>query len=88
MQLPDDFQDTYKMFFGEASTSDVQTHCKRELMHAIWELLLDEEFMHAYEYGIVIRCGDGVTRQIFPRFFSYSADYPEKYNDYLCCDAI
>jgi hypothetical protein len=88
MQLPDDFQDTYKKFFGEASTSDVQTHCKRELMHAIWELLLDEEFMHAYEHGIVIRCGDGVTRRIFPRFFSYSADYPEKYDGYLCRNTV
>ncbi|KIJ17498.1 hypothetical protein PAXINDRAFT_110880 [Paxillus involutus ATCC 200175] len=54
------------------------THCKRELMHAIWELLLDEDFMRAYKYGILIECADGITRRIFPRFFTYSADYPEK----------
>jgi hypothetical protein len=47
-------------------------------MHAIWELLLNEEFMCAYEHGIDICCGDGVTCRIFPHFFSYSADYPEK----------
>lgn len=47
-------------------------------MQAIWRLLLDEDFMHAYEHGIVIRCGDGITRRVFPRFFNYSADYPEK----------
>jgi hypothetical protein len=47
-------------------------------MHAIWDLLLDEEFMHAYEHGNIICCSDGVTQRIFPRFFSYSADYPEK----------
>ncbi len=47
-------------------------------MHALWLLLLDEEFLHAYEHGIVIRCGDGITRHVFPRIFTYSADYPEK----------
>ncbi|KAG2337489.1 hypothetical protein BDR05DRAFT_978478 [Suillus weaverae] len=35
-------------------------------------------FMHAYKYGIVIQCRDGITRRVFPQFFSYSADYPEK----------
>jgi hypothetical protein len=78
IKLPDDFQDSYFSFFGDASSSEVYTHCKRELMQAIWRLLLDEDFMHAYEHGIVIRCGDGITRRVFPRFFNYSADYPEK----------
>ena len=36
------------------------THLKRELMHAVWELLLDDEFMEAYEHGIVVKCADGV----------------------------
>ncbi|KAG2335506.1 hypothetical protein BDR05DRAFT_898361, partial [Suillus weaverae] len=76
--LPDDFQDSYFGFFEDASSSEVYTYCKRELMQAIWKLLLDEDFMHAYEHGIVIRCGDGITRRVFPRFFTYSADYPEK----------
>ncbi|KAG2134481.1 hypothetical protein DEU56DRAFT_738558, partial [Suillus clintonianus] len=76
--LPDNFQDIYISIFGEASSNDTYTHCKRELMQAIWALLLDEKFMHAYKYGVVIRCGDGITRRVFPRFFSYSADYPEK----------
>jgi hypothetical protein len=47
-------------------------------MHKIWDLLLDDEFMDAYENGVVIMCSDGVERLIFPRFFVYSADYPEK----------
>ncbi|KIJ14904.1 hypothetical protein PAXINDRAFT_78160 [Paxillus involutus ATCC 200175] len=76
--LPDDFQDTYAHHYGEASSDETYTHCKRELVQAIWKLLLDKEFMHAYKYGLVIRCGDGITRRIFPRFFTYSADYPEK----------
>lgn len=41
--------------------------------------MMDSEFLHAYQHGIVIRCGDGITRRIFPRIFTYSADYPEKY---------
>lgn len=47
-------------------------------MQSIWLFLLDDEFMHAYEHGVVIRCGDGIERRVFPRFLVYSADYPEK----------
>ena len=46
-------------------------------MQAIW-LLIDNDFMHTYEFGIVIEFLDGVQHQVFPRFFTYSADYPEK----------
>jgi len=79
MQLPDNLQEIYTDIFGEATTDEVYTFCKRELLQAIWELLLDGEFMHAYEHGIVIRCSDGIIRRVFPRFFTYSADYPEKF---------
>ena len=34
----------------------LQTHLKQELIHAIWELLLDDEFMEAYKHGIVVKC--------------------------------
>ena len=54
-------------------------HCRRELFHAQWCVLLDDEFLDAYEHGIVITCSDQVKRRIFPRIFTYSADYPEKY---------
>jgi hypothetical protein len=47
-------------------------------MQAIWLLLLDEEFMHAYQFGIIMEFADGLMRRVFPRFFTYSADYPEK----------
>lgn len=63
---------------GEEATREVLTHSKRELMQAIWALLLDEKFMDAYTNGEAVRCKDGVVRRIFPRLFSYSADYPEK----------
>jgi hypothetical protein len=54
------------------------THLKRELMQAIWALLLDDKFMHAYKHGIKILCADKVWRLVFPRLLTYSADNPEK----------
>ncbi|EIN13405.1 hypothetical protein PUNSTDRAFT_57944 [Punctularia strigosozonata HHB-11173 SS5] len=60
------------------ASNAVLTHCRRELMHAIWRLLLDKDFVHAYKHGIVVLCSDGIWRRLYPRFFTYSADYPEK----------
>ena len=57
----------------------LQTHLKRELIHAIWELLLDDEFIEAYKHGIVVKCADGVPCQLYPHFFLYGTDSPEKY---------
>jgi hypothetical protein len=68
-----------KEFEGLAASANTITHLKRELVQKVWELLLDEEFMEAYKHGLVITCADGVIRRIYPRFFTYSADYPEKY---------
>ena len=48
-------------------------------MHAIWLLLLDEDFRNAYVYGIVLQFADGISRRVFLRFLTYAADYPEKY---------
>jgi len=28
---------------------------------------------------MIVDCIDGIRRRVFPRFFTYSADYPEKY---------
>jgi hypothetical protein len=78
-QLPDTFHDYFQKLTGSAPSADVLTHCRRELMHAIWRLLLDDEFLKAYEHGIVIECEDGVLRRFYPQIFTYSADYPEKY---------
>ncbi len=54
------------------------THLRRELVHAVWILLMDDEFMHAYVHGIVFQLVDGIPRILFLRFLTYSADYPEK----------
>jgi hypothetical protein len=47
-------------------------------MQAIWVTILDDDFRHAHHYGMVITCADGIQRRLFPRFFTYAADYPEK----------
>ncbi|KAG8723471.1 hypothetical protein FRC09_003185 [Ceratobasidium sp. 395] len=51
---------------------------KREVVHESWKHLLDVEFVKAYQDGIPIACADGVDRRIYPRIFTYSADYPER----------
>ncbi|KAJ3882463.1 hypothetical protein F5051DRAFT_494399 [Lentinula edodes] len=78
--LPDSFHDFAMNFHVKWKTqkASILTHCRRELMHSVWKFLLTDDFIHAYRYGIVIECGDGVKRRIYPRFFTYSADYPEK----------
>jgi hypothetical protein len=78
--LPDSFQDFAASFFSKWGTQkkDLMTHCRRELMHHVWKFLLDEDFIHAYKYGMVVKCADGIERRVYPRFFTYSADYPEK----------
>ncbi|KIO20707.1 hypothetical protein M407DRAFT_29645 [Tulasnella calospora MUT 4182] len=78
--LPDSIKDFVS---AQSSTSTglrpaVLAHCRRELMHEAWKKLLDPEFLSAYEHGTVVKCADGVTRRLFPRIFTYSADYPEK----------
>jgi len=64
--------------FGTSVTVAVLTHCKCELMQAIWLFLLNSEFIEAYEKGMVIRFPDGILRRVFLRLFTYAADYPEK----------
>ncbi|KAI0069759.1 hypothetical protein K474DRAFT_1687673 [Panus rudis PR-1116 ss-1] len=77
-KLPDTFHDEYVRLTGRAPPADVLTHCRRELMHAVWLLLLNDEFRQAYKHGIIIRCPDGIVRRVYLRIFTYSADYPEK----------
>jgi len=77
-QLPDRFADEYIKQFGVPPPPDVITHCSRELYHAVVKLILEGSFAKAYEEGILIEFPDGITRRVFPRFYCYMADYPEK----------
>ena len=79
--MPDTFHEHASRNHAKWNTQkkDILTHCRRELMHEVWKVLLDDEFLEAYMYGIVIKCVDGIERRVYPRIFTYSADYPEKY---------
>jgi hypothetical protein len=79
--LPDSLQDLLGSIHAQWNTQKkaILTHCRRELIHAVWRLLLDDDFVHAYKYGIIIKCHDGIERRVYPRIFTYSADYPEKW---------
>ncbi len=76
----------------KGAVAPLLTHLRRELFHAAWGVLLeDDEFLHAYEHGMVLRCSDGVVRRVYPRIFVYSADYPEKFvvfSYYLCSSRL
>jgi Plavaka transposase len=79
LQLPGSFKEFALQYTGgKGPDKYLVTHCNRELFHAQWEILLDDDFLIAYEHGILIQCYDGVTRRLYPRIFTYSADYPEK----------
>ena len=79
-QLPDRIQDTIKTAIRKAASKAHLTHCRRETFQAAWLILLqDPEFLDAYVNGMIVDCIDGIRRRLFPRFFAYSADYPEKY---------
>ncbi|KAJ7588691.1 hypothetical protein C8J56DRAFT_785328, partial [Mycena floridula] len=76
--LPDNIQEAYLQIFGRAPTSDMLTFLKRDLFHATLNLLFTPEVVHAYRHGFEVVCADNVKRLLFPRFFTYSADYPER----------
>jgi hypothetical protein len=39
---------------------------------------MDDEFIHAYVYGLVSKLRDDVERLSLPRFMIYAMDYQEK----------
>ncbi len=55
------------------------THLRRELIQAVWLILMDEDFMHAYIHGIELSFVEDDPYLYFPRFLTDSKDYPEKY---------
>jgi len=75
----------YKAAYGCTASAKVLTFLKCKLVHAIWLLLLTDDFVNAYTLGIVVPYMDGVSRRLFPQFFTYSADYPEKCVHSILC---
>ncbi|KAJ7053101.1 hypothetical protein C8F01DRAFT_1330682 [Mycena amicta] len=77
-KLPDAVYDAYRMAYNAVPLKSTIAQLRRDLFHAVWRLILTPALAEAYCHGIVIMCGDGVLRRVFPRFLLYSADYPEK----------
>ena len=63
---------------NKAPSAAIETHCKRELMHAVWTHIMDEEFVEGCTNGLTVQCSDGIERVFYLRIVTYSADYPEK----------
>ena len=61
------------------NNTDLLAHCKQELIHAIWRILLNNNLIEAYCDGIIFECFNGVKRYAYPGVFTYTVDYPEKY---------
>jgi hypothetical protein len=78
LKIPDSIDEILVDIAPKSQRPALKAHCRRELMHEVWRLLLDDEFLHAYMHGIVLMCADGIKQWIYPRIFTYSADYPEK----------
>ena len=71
--------EAYRKEFGRGPTAAVLAHLKRELIHAIYRLILGtEQFRKAYETGIDLECADSVIRHFLLRYFAHSCDYVEK----------
>jgi hypothetical protein len=49
--LPPEFKDFAALHTGGKGPNQAfMTHCQRELFHAQWKILLDNEFMEGYEH--------------------------------------
>jgi hypothetical protein len=67
-KLPDSIKDDVleNSAPNKAARAPLITHLKQDLFHACWAILLDDEFLNAYQHGIVIECMDKVKRHIYP----------------------
>ncbi|KAF9237846.1 hypothetical protein BU15DRAFT_75648 [Melanogaster broomeanus] len=75
-KITDALHDFYEATFKKAITADVLTHCRHELMQAIWLLLMDDDFMHAYEFGIVIEFLDDYPEKVLLASVKFLAQCP------------
>ena len=48
------------------------------MYHAQWSIILDDEFLEAYEHGVVVEFCDSKQYHFYLRIFTYSTDYKEK----------
>ncbi|TBU49493.1 hypothetical protein BD309DRAFT_1076425 [Dichomitus squalens] len=58
--LPPELFEWYKDLYGAPPSAAVIRLLKHDLMQKIWLHLLDADFMHAFEHGVLLKCGDGI----------------------------
>jgi hypothetical protein len=77
MQLGADFASRYQEAtkMDNAPSPAIETHCKRELMQAVWSHIMDKAFVKGCTDGMTIQCSDGIERVFFLRIMTYSACY-------------
>jgi hypothetical protein len=64
--------------FNKPASVAVLRFCKREYIQAILQILMNKDFIDAYENGIVSQFADGIFRRGFLRIVFHSGDYPKK----------
>lgn len=77
-KLPDSVLEFIRSHVSAGLGEALKTHCRRELFHEALCFLFDAEFVEAWTNGLVVDCIDGIKRRVYPRIFTWSADYPEK----------
>ncbi|KAL5528006.1 hypothetical protein ACEPAF_7142 [Sanghuangporus sanghuang] len=78
--LPKNFKSfVTRMVKGKKVTPDLLAHCRRELVQACWQIMLDDAFVQAWATGVVQTCKDAVLQKWYPWILAYSADLPEKF---------
>ena len=63
---------------GKGPNPSFLAHCAREMYHAQWSIILDDEFLKAYKHGMQVKCYDQIWHRFYPHIFINSADYKEK----------
>ncbi|KZP03728.1 hypothetical protein FIBSPDRAFT_904798 [Athelia psychrophila] len=77
--LPDSFKDFAAEHCGPCSPSKkLFTHCRHEALHAQWEILLDDDFVGAYQHGIVMEYCFGTPEDMQRRTELARVDDEEK----------
>jgi len=83
VKLGDEIQEFYQEIFGKAAMAGILTYLRRELVHAIWRLLVNDDLMRAYTDGEAIKLLDEIMRAMFPRFLGRltTISVLDKWND-------
>lgn len=76
--MPDEFYTWFNQTFGANASDDLMAYMRKEVMQAVWALLLNPEFIHAYFHGFEWKFWDGIIRLVFLRILAQCADYPER----------